>query len=96
MMAYVGVLMEGLAVPATVKGHARVLPLVRRHVDPHLDSSSREALDSLVSALCRGEQSLGKVLEVIKRHLCQRPDEYLACQTYLDPHPGYVATRRLL
>ncbi|MDH3644133.1 MAG: DUF523 and DUF1722 domain-containing protein [Gammaproteobacteria bacterium] len=93
---YITVLMSGLAIPATAGGHANVLSHLQGYFKKQLDSSSRQELDRLISSYGRGEQPLLAPLTLLKHHLSRYPDEYLAHQVYLDPHPGYAGLRRLL
>lgn len=94
--AYVGLLMEGLATPAGRRGHANVLSHLQGYFKRRLDSASRQELDALVHGYRRGELPLLAPITLLKHHLREHPDDYVARQVYLDPHPGYSGLRRPL
>jgi uncharacterized protein YbgA (DUF1722 family)/uncharacterized protein YbbK (DUF523 family) len=93
---YRGILMHGLAVPASANGHANVLSHLQGYVKNHLDSHDRRELHELVRGYQRGEQPLMAPLTLLKHHLRRFPQDYVLHQTYLDPHPGFPAIRRTL
>jgi len=93
---YVQMLMAGLAKPATRKSHANVLSHLQGYLKRTLDSASRQELDQLITAYRQGSQPLLAPLTLLKHHFRRYPDEYVAYQTYLDPHPEQSALRRLL
>lgn len=93
---YIGLLMAGLSRPATRRGHANVLSHLQGYLKRSLDSSSRQELDSLIDAYRIGEQPLLAPLTLLKHHFRRHPDDYIAYQTYLDPHPQQSALRRNL
>ena len=94
--AYVALLMEGLANPAGRRGHANVLSHLQGYFKRQLDGPARQELDALIHAYRRGELPLLAPITLIKHHLREHPDDYVADQVYLDPHPGYSALRRQL
>jgi len=94
--AYFSLLMAGLANPAGRRGHANVLSHLQGYFKRQLDGAARQELDALIHAYRRGELPLLAPITLIKHHLREHPDEYVAKQTYLDPHPGYSALRRPL
>lgn len=93
---YLALLMAGLAVPATRRGHANVLSHLQGYFKRHLDSATRQELDELVHSYRRGEIPLLAPITLLKHHLRKYPDDYLRNQVYLDPHPGYSGLRRPL
>ena len=93
---YVAALMSGLSRPATRKGHANVLSHLQGYLKRSLDTDSRQELDALISAYRIGEQPLLAPLALLKHHFRRHPDDYIAYQTYLDPHPERSALRRTL
>ena len=93
---YVALLMEGLARPATRRGHANVLSHLQGYFKTHLDSSARQELDALIHGYRRGELPLLAPITLLKHHLRTHPDDYVAHQVYLDPHPGRSGLRRPL
>jgi len=94
--AYVSVLMQGLARPASRKGHANVLSHLQGYLKRNLDAVSRQELDTLIGSYRRGEQPLLAPLALLKHHFRRFPDDYVLYQTYLDPHPSGAALRRPL
>jgi uncharacterized protein YbgA (DUF1722 family)/uncharacterized protein YbbK (DUF523 family) len=94
--AYVTLLMEGLSNPAGRRGHANVLSHLQGYFKRRLDGAARQELDGLIHAYRRGELPLLAPITLIKHHLREHPDDYVADQVYLDPHPGYSALRRQL
>lgn len=94
--AYIRVLMTGLAEPATRRGHANVLSHLQGYFTKHLDSAARQELDELVHGYRRGEQPLLAPIALLRHHLRRFPDEYVAHQVYLDPHPSATGLRRPL
>jgi len=93
---YIVELMTGLARIATRGGHANVLFHLQGYFKDRLDGSARQELAMLVEAYRRGEQPLLAVLALIQHYLRQFPDDYIARQVYLEPHPASAALRRSL
>lgn len=93
---YIGLLMSGLASPASRGGHANVLAHLQGYLKRRLDGPSRQELAALIQAYRRGEQPLLAPLALLNHHLRRYPDDYLRYQTYLDPHPAAAALRRPL
>lgn len=93
-MSYIGVLMRGLAKPASRGGHANVLAHLQGYLKRVLDAPSRQELATLIADYRRGEQPLLAPVAVLKHHLNRHPDAYVLYQTYLDPHPPSAALRR--
>lgn len=94
--AYVRELMSGLAQPAGRRGHANVLSHLQGYFKRHLDSATRQELDALIHSYRRGEMPLLAPITLLRHHLREHPDDYVAQQVYLDPHPGYSGLRRPL
>lgn len=93
---YLVLLMEGLARPATRRGHANVLSHLQGYFKSHLDGDARQELDALIHGYRRGELPLLAPITLLKHHLRTHPDAYVAHQVYLDPHPGTSGLRRPL
>jgi uncharacterized protein YbgA (DUF1722 family)/uncharacterized protein YbbK (DUF523 family) len=94
--AYISLLMEGLTHPASRRGHANVLSHLQDYCTRHLDDPTRQQLDTLIHGYRRGELPLQAPITLIRHHLRRHPDDYLAHQAYLNPHPGYPVLRRPL
>lgn len=93
---YIALLMEGLSVSATRRGHANVLSHLQGYFKSRLDGATRQELDALIHGYRRGELPLLAPITLLKHHLRRYPDAYVAQQVYLDPHPGYSGLRRQL
>lgn len=94
--AYVSLLMEGLAQPAGRRGHANVLSHLQGYFARSMGPGERQELAELIHAYRRGEVPLLAPITMIKHYLRLHPDEYVARQVYLDPHPAAAALRRPL
>ncbi len=94
--AYIVELMTGLARIATRGGHANVLSHLQGYFKQRLDGAARQELSMLVESYRRGEQPLLAVLALIQHYLRRFPDDYIAYQVYLEPHPASAALRRSL
>ncbi len=93
---YLDLFMAGLARPAGRRGHANVLSHLQGYFKRRLDSATRQELEALIHSYRRGEVPLLAPITLLKHHLRRHPDEYVAHQVYLDPHPGYSGLRRPL
>jgi uncharacterized protein YbgA (DUF1722 family)/uncharacterized protein YbbK (DUF523 family) len=85
---YFGLLMAGLAHPASRSGHANVLAHLQGYLKRNLDAASRRALAGLIDAYRHDKQPLEAPLALLKAQLRTHPSEYLRYQVYLEPHPG--------
>lgn len=94
--AYIRLLMTGLSSPASRRGHANVLSHLQGYFKKQLAGAARRELDELVHGYRRGELPLLAPITLLKHHLREHPDPYVANQAYLDPHPGYTGLRRPL
>ena len=93
---YINELMTGLSRIATRGGHANVLSHLQGYFKDRLDGAARQELATLIEAYRIGEQPLLAVLALIQHYLRRYPDDYIAHQVYLDPHPVSAALRRSL
>lgn len=93
---YLSLLMAGLTHPAGRRGHANVLAHLQGYFKRHLDGPARQELDSLIHSYRRGEMPLLAPITLLRHHLREHPDAYVAHQAYLDPHPGEKGLRRPL
>jgi len=94
--AYISELMSGLAQPAGRRGHANVLSHLQGYFKRRLDGATRQELDALIHSYRRGEMPLLAPITLLRHHLREHPDDYVAHQVYLEPHPGYSGLRRPL
>jgi uncharacterized protein YbgA (DUF1722 family)/uncharacterized protein YbbK (DUF523 family) len=93
---YLGLLMTGLARPATRGGHANVLQHLQGYVKDSLDSATRHELAQLIDGFRRGEMPLLAPLTLLRHHLRRFADAYALEQIYLEPHPSAAGLRREL
>ena len=90
---YIEMLMQGLSRPASRGGHANVLSHLQGYFKDHLNATAKRDLADLIDGYRRGEQPLLAVLAVLRHHLSQHPDEYVAYQVYLEPTPASAGLR---
>lgn len=89
--AYVAILEQALATPATREGHVNVLQHIAGYFRGRLSSGEREALQAAIAGYAAGDVLLADVIARINRCLATCPDDYLARQVYLQrswPRPG--------
>ena len=93
---YFGVLMAGLACPATRGGHSNVLQHLQGYVSDAMDASARQELASTIDSYRKGEVPLLAPLTLLRHHLGRHGSDYVLAQTYLEPHPPAAGLRRAL
>ena len=94
--AYVSLLMETLALPATRRGHSNVMLHLQGYLKQKISQKNRQNLARLIHQYRRGEQPLQAPITLLKHHFNNYPDEYISKQAYLDPHPAFAGLRRSL
>jgi uncharacterized protein YbgA (DUF1722 family)/uncharacterized protein YbbK (DUF523 family) len=94
--AYVRVLMDGLAQPATRGGHANVLQHLSGYVTRDLDAARRRQLADLIDSYRRGETPLATPLGLLRQHLQRGSHDYALGQIYLELIPPVAGTAREL
>ncbi len=90
---YITTLMAGLARPATRGGHANVLSHLQGYFKKALTSAARQELAALIDGYQKGEQPLLAVLALLRHHLSNHQDAYVAAQVYLEPTPPRAGLR---
>jgi uncharacterized protein YbgA (DUF1722 family)/uncharacterized protein YbbK (DUF523 family) len=78
---------------ATRGGHANVLTHMAGFLKGALDVASRQELASLIEDYRKGAVPLTVPLALIRHHVRARAIEYLAGQSYLEPHPRELLLR---
>ena len=91
--AYAKGFMSALKRIATRGRHANVLSHMAGFLRKGLDGSSRRELASLIEDYRRGVVPLVVPLTLIRHHVRVHSIEYLARQSYLEPHPRELALR---
>ena len=95
-LAYISLLMETLAFPATRRGHSNVMLHLQGYLKQKISQKNRQDLAHLIHQYRRGEQPLQAPITMLKHHFAHYPDEYISKQAYLDPHPAFAGLRRSL
>jgi uncharacterized protein YbgA (DUF1722 family)/uncharacterized protein YbbK (DUF523 family) len=90
---YERMFMATLALPADTRRHTNVLMHMAGHLKGKLDSASRQELASCIDEYRRGFLPLVVPLTLIAHHVRAHGVEYLAGQTYLQPHPRELMLR---
>lgn len=90
---YERLFMGTLAVPATTRRQTNVLSHMAGHLKKLIDAVSRQELVSSIEEYRRGFVPLIVPLTLITHHVRVHGVEYLAGQTYLQPHPRELMLR---
>ena len=85
--------MATLAILATPRRHANVLMHMAGHLKRRLDAASRRELASIVDDYRRGLVPLVVPVTLIRHHVRVHEVDWLAGQTYLQPHPRELLLR---
>lgn len=91
--AYERLFMRALASAATPSRHANALTHMAGHLKSRIDAASRQELASCIDDYRRGLVPLVVPITLIRHHVRVHAVEYLADQTYLDPHPRELMLR---
>jgi uncharacterized protein YbgA (DUF1722 family) len=91
--AYQSQFMRTLSIPATTRRHTNVLMHMTGHLKTHLDPGSKQELAGCVEEYRRGLVPLVVPLTLIRHYVRLYQVEYLAGQTYLEPHPRELMLR---
>ena len=90
---YETLFMTGLRKMATRKKQTNVLQHIAGHFKKLIDSHDRKELQEVIASYHAGYVPLVVPLTLIKHHVRRHDIEYLAQQTYLDPHPTELMLR---
>jgi uncharacterized protein YbgA (DUF1722 family)/uncharacterized protein YbbK (DUF523 family) len=90
---YEELFMRTLARPATAKRHANVLMHMAGHLKTKLDEDSKRELLACIDEYRRGLVPLVVPLTLLRHHVRVHAIDYLAGQTYLEPHPRELMLR---
>lgn len=93
---YVGALMQALRKPATRTRHANVLQHMTGFFKKQLTADDKRELQELIDSYRRGRVPLVVPITLIRHYLRRFPDDYLAGQYYLAPHPDELMLRNLI
>ena len=90
---YFSLLMQGLARPASARGHANAMQHLQGYLPDTLEPLSRRALSDSIAAYQRREVPLVVPMSLLRHLLSRFPDDYALAQVYLDPHPARLGLR---
>lgn len=89
---YIGLLMEGLASPATRAGHINVLQHLLGYLKLHASESQRQAVISAIDVFAQGQAELQVPLRLLHAVLAEHLDvpqlKYAWRQIYFEPYPA--------
>ena len=91
--SYERLFMGTLAIVATPRRHANVLMHMMGHLKKTLDAGSKEELLQAIEDYRTGLVPLVVPITLIRHHVRVHGIEYLAGQTYLEPHPRELMLR---
>lgn len=84
---YITQLMQALRQPATRGTHTNVLQHLAGYLKRDLDEPQKQALQHLISQYHTGTVPLSTPVNLLNQYFRQYPNEYIAGQAYLQPHP---------
>ncbi|MEK7323426.1 MAG: DUF523 and DUF1722 domain-containing protein [Pseudomonadota bacterium] len=90
---YGGEFMAALRRPASRKRHTDVLMHVMGYLKTRLDRGDKAELLELIEAYRVGHVPLIVPITLLKHYFRRFPDEYIAKQVYLNPHPAELMLR---
>lgn len=93
---YIQLFMKALTQRASRRSHTNVLLHLQGYFKKQMDSAERQALASTIHSYRMGLLPLLAPMTLIKHLLVKFPNEYLAQQKYLNPHPESLALRSSL
>lgn len=90
---YIQGLMAALTIRANRRGHTNVLMHLQGYFKRVLTPSQKQELTELIDKYRIGTVPLLVPLTLLRHHLREHPNPYLASQVYLDPHPETLRLR---
>lgn len=93
---YIGELMQALTRCATRGSHSNVLQHLSGYFKTVLSAAEKQEMQRLISQYRHGIVPLVVPITLLKHHLGKHPDQYLAQQAYLQPHPENLSLRNAL
>lgn len=90
---YVTQLMRTLAQPITRRNHANVLQHIQGYLKNSLSSAERVELAKNIDKYRIGKLPLLAPITLIRHYLAVHPNDYMASQRYLQPHPDELKLR---
>jgi len=93
---YFSQLMQCLKKPARRGGHCTALQHLAGYFKRVLKPQEKQELSALINDYRRGTVPLVVPITLLKHHLLNHPDSYLAEQAYLQPHPAELSLRNAI
>jgi uncharacterized protein YbgA (DUF1722 family) len=93
---YFSALMAALKKCATRRTHTNVLQHLSGYLKRAIDADDKQEVQHLIGQYRLGIVPLVVPLTLLKHHLRQHPDPYLAQQVYLQPHPENLSLRNAI
>lgn len=93
---YIETLMAGLKRRATRLRHSNVLQHIMGYLKKSIDAADKAELNTLIDDYRQGTVPLVVPLKLIEHHFRRHPNDYVALQIYLNPHPAELGLRNHL
>lgn len=93
---YVTLLMTTLKKPATRNKHSNVLMHLMGYLKQQLDPADKQELIETIDEYRAGRLPLIVPIVLLRHHFRRHPNDYVADQYYLDPHPRELMLRNAL
>lgn len=93
---YFAGLMDGLKRRATRRRHSNVLQHIIGYLKRSIDAGDKAELAAVIDDYRNGTVPLIVPMKLIEHHFRRHPDEYIALQVYLNPHPAELGLRNYL
>jgi len=93
---YFSQLMAALKNCATRRTHSNVLQHLSGYLKQNLSREDKAEIQQLISQYRQGVVPLVVPMTLLKHHLRRHPDQYIAQQVYLQPHPEDLSLRNAL
>jgi uncharacterized protein YbgA (DUF1722 family)/uncharacterized protein YbbK (DUF523 family) len=93
---YFSELMAALKKCATRGTHSNVLQHLSGYLKQAISGEDKQEMQQVISQYRRGIVPLVVPLTLLKHHLRQHPDPYIAQQVYLQPHPENLSLRNAI
>lgn len=90
---YIQLFMKTLSVVANNRDHSNVLVHIMGYLKHQLDSAGKQELLGLIEQYRLGRIPLIAPLTLLKHHFRRHPNDYIARQVYLEPHPPELMLR---
>jgi len=90
---YITTLMDGLKRRATRRRHSNVLQHIMGFLKRSIDSGDKAELAAIIDEYRAGSVPLIVPMKLIDHHFRRHPDDYVALQVYLNPHPAELGLR---